>query len=103
MLSIFITNPWQFYLARFLLGLAEAGFYPGVILYLTLWFPSSQRAKMTALFVCGIPVSNIIGGPLCGWIIEHMNGLMNLSGWQWLFFISGPRAADRRCHLLFPG
>ena len=54
MLSIFITNPWQFYLARFLLGLAEAGFYPGVILYLTLWFPSSQRAKMTALFVCGI-------------------------------------------------
>ncbi|CAI0868806.1 Inner membrane transport protein RhmT [Serratia plymuthica] len=92
MLSIFITNPWQFYLARFLLGLAEAGFYPGVILYLTLWFPSSQRAKMTALFVCGIPVSNIIGGPLCGWIIENMNGMMNLSGWQWLFFISGPRA-----------
>ncbi|CAI0735752.1 Inner membrane transport protein RhmT [Serratia grimesii] len=92
MLSIFITNPTQFYLARFLLGLAEAGFYPGVILYLTLWFPSSQRAKMTALFVCGIPVSNIIGGPLCGWIIEHMNGVMDLSGWQWLFFISGPRA-----------
>lgn len=92
MLSIFITNPTQFYLARFLLGLAEAGFYPGVILYLTLWFPSSQRAKMTALFVCGIPVSNIIGGPLCGWIIEHMNGMMELSGWQWLFFISGPRA-----------
>ncbi|MEX0633348.1 MFS transporter [Serratia ureilytica] len=83
--------------------MAEAGFYPGVILYLTLWFPSSQRAKMTALFVCGIPVSNIIGGPLCGWIIEHMNGLMNLSGWQWLFFISGPRAADRHRHLLFPG
>lgn len=92
MLSIFITNPTQFYLARFLLGLAEAGFYPGVILYLTLWFPSSQRAKMTALFVCGIPVSNIIGGPLCGWIIENMNGMLELSGWQWLFFISGPRA-----------
>lgn len=92
MLSIFITNPTQFYLARFLLGLAEAGFYPGVILYLTLWFPSSQRAKMTALFVCGIPVSNIIGGPLCGWIIENMNGMFELSGWQWLFFISGPRA-----------
>ncbi|CAM3841511.1 MFS transporter [Serratia silvae] len=92
MLSIFITNPTQFYLARFLLGLAEAGFYPGVILYLTMWFPSSQRAKMTALFVCGIPVSNIIGGPLCGWIIENMNGMFELSGWQWLFFISGPRA-----------
>ncbi|MEX2953115.1 MFS transporter [Serratia fonticola] len=92
MLSIFITNPTQFYLARFLLRLAEAGFYPGVILYLTLWFPSSQRAKMTALFVCGIPVSNIIGGPLCGWIIENMNGMFELSGWQWLFFISGPRA-----------
>lgn len=92
MMSIFITNPTQFYLARFLLGLAEAGFYPGVILYLTLWFPSSQRAKMTALFVCGIPVSNIIGGPLCGWIIENMNGTLELSGWQWLFFISGPRA-----------
>lgn len=92
MLSIFITNPTQFYLARFLLGLAEAGFYPGVILYLTLWFPSSQWAKMTALFVCGIPVSNIIGGPLCGWIIENMNGMFELSGWQWLFFISGPRA-----------
>jgi MFS family permease len=92
MLSIFITNSTQFYLARFLLGLAEAGFYPGVILYLTMWFPSSQRAKMTALFVCGIPVSNIIGGPLCGWIIENMNGMFELSGWQWLFFISGPRA-----------
>jgi len=92
MLSVFITSPTQFYIARFFLGIAEAGFYPGVILYLTLWFPSGQRAKMTALFVCGIPISNIIGGPLCGWIIEHMNGLMQMSGWQWLFFISGPRA-----------
>lgn len=92
MLGIFITSPTQFYIARFFLGIAEAGFYPGVILYLTLWFPSGQRAKMTALFVCGIPISNIIGGPLCGWIIEHMNGLLSLSGWQWLFFISGPRA-----------
>lgn len=92
MLGIFITSPTQFYIARFFLGIAEAGFYPGVILYLTLWFPSGQRAKMTALFVCGIPISNIIGGPLCGCIIEHMNGLLSLSGWQWLFFISGPRA-----------
>ncbi|AKJ41245.1 MFS transporter [Pragia fontium] len=92
MLTMFITTPTQFYIARFLLGIAEAGFYPGVILYLTYWFPSSRRAKMTALFVCGIPISNIIGGPLCGWIIESMDGLMNLSGWKWLFFISGPRA-----------
>ncbi|SFC74663.1 MFS transporter [Pragia fontium] len=92
MLTMFITTPLQFYIARFLLGIAEAGFYPGVILYLTYWFPSSRRAKMTALFVCGIPVSNIIGGPLCGWIIENFDGLFNLSGWKWLFFVSGPRA-----------
>lgn len=92
MLTMFITTPLQFYIARFLLGIAEAGFYPGVILYLTFWFPSNRRAKMTALFVCGIPVSNIIGGPLCGWIIENFNGVYHLAGWKWLFFVSGPRA-----------
>lgn len=92
MLTMFVATPMQFYIARFILGIAEAGFYPGVILYLTYWFPSSRRAKMTALFVCGIPVSNIIGGPLCGWIMESLDGTMNLAGWKWLFFVSGPRA-----------
>ncbi|CAM4234895.1 Major facilitator superfamily (MFS) profile domain-containing protein [Bordetella tumbae] len=83
----FIETPTQFYIARFLLGAAEAGFYPGVILYLTYWFPANKRAKMVALFVGAVPLSGMIGAPLSGAIIELGHGAHALSGWQWMFLI----------------
>jgi len=84
---MFVTTPTQFYVLRFLLGVAEAGFYPGMILYMTYWFPSYRRARMVALFMCAIPVSNIIGAPLSGGIMELMQGVAGLTGWQWLFLL----------------
>ena len=84
---MFVTSPTMFYALRFLLGVAEAGFYPGIILYLTYWFPSYRRARVIALFMTAIPVSGILGGPLSGWIMETFAGLHGLAGWQWLFVI----------------
>ena len=83
----FVTTPWQFYTVRFLLGVAEAGFYPGVILYLTYWFPNRRRAKMTAIFQAGIPVAGLIGNPLSGWIMERFHLVGGHPGWQWLFVL----------------
>lgn len=85
----FVTAPWQFYVLRVLLGAAEAGFYPGVILYLTFWFPSHLRGKMTALFFAAVPLSGVIGGPISGAIIEQMHGSIGAHGWQWLFILEG--------------
>jgi len=73
---------------RFLLGVAEAGFFPGMVFYLTLWFPRGYRARFTAMFVAGIPLASIIGGPLSG-LILGMDGLGGLRGWQWLFLMEG--------------
>jgi D-galactonate transporter len=84
---IFVHSPWMFYLMRFLLGVAEAGFIPGILLYLTYWFPSSRRGKITALFLAAIPMATIIGGPLSGFILQAVSGARGLSGWQWLFVI----------------
>jgi ACS family tartrate transporter-like MFS transporter len=78
----------SFYALRFLLGVAEAGFFPGMILYLTYWFPRAHRARFIALFMAAIPVSFIIGGPLSGAILG-MDGVSNLAGWQWLFLLEG--------------
>lgn len=83
----FAQTPMQFYVLRFLLGAAEAGFYPGVILYLTYWFPSTRRAKMVALFVGAVPLSGMLGAPLSGAIIEWTHGAHSLTGWQWMFVI----------------
>ncbi|WP_286937178.1 MFS transporter [Achromobacter sp. UBA4530] len=83
----FVETPTQFYVLRFLLGAAEAGFYPGVILYLTYWFPANKRAKMVALFVGAVPLSGMIGAPLSGAIIEWGHGAHSLAGWQWMFLI----------------
>lgn len=83
----FVETPMQFYILRFILGVAEAGFYPGVILYLTYWFPSSRRAKMVALFVGAVPLSGMLGAPLSGGIIGLSHGLHGLAGWQWMFII----------------
>lgn len=86
---IFVRGAWSFYAMRFLLGLAEAGFFPGVIFYLTLWYPSRLRSTRTAWFVAAIAVSGVIGNPVSGWIMDQLSGLMNLAGWQWLFLSEG--------------
>ena len=86
-LFMFVQTPWQFYLLRFLLGAAEAGFYPGVILYLTYWFPSNRRAKMFAIFQAGSPAAGIFGNPLSGWIMDYFHGANGWAGWQWMFLL----------------
>jgi MFS family permease len=86
---IFVKGEWSFYAMRFLLGLAEAGFFPGVIFYLTLWYPSRYRSMRTAWFVAAIAVSGVIGNPVSGWIMDKLSGAMNLAGWQWLFLAEG--------------
>ena len=86
---IFVRGEWSFYAMRFLLGLAEAGFFPGVIFYLTLWYPSRLRSTRTAWFVAAIAVSGVIGNPVSGWIMDKLSGAMNLAGWQWLFISEG--------------
>jgi D-galactonate transporter len=82
-----VGTPTQFYVMRFLLGLAEAGFYPGVILYMTYWFPAARRAKIIAMFMSAIPVAGIFGNPLSGWIMDAFQGSAGLRGWQWMFLI----------------
>ena len=83
----FVTTPTMFYILRFLLGVAEAGFIPGILLYLTYWYPASRRGRITAIFLAAIPVSSIIGGPVSGWILSALSGAHGLSGWQWLFIV----------------
>ena len=84
-----VKGEWSFYSLRFLLGIAEAGFFPGIIFYLTLWYPSKHRATRTAWFVAAIAVSGVIGNPLSGWIMDRLSGAMNLAGWQWLYLAEG--------------
>lgn len=86
---IFVRSPWTFYILRFLLGLAEAGFFPGIILYLTYWFPSRQRGQVVGLFMTAIAFTGVVGGPLSGWILHQFEGAANLKGWQMLFLIEG--------------
>lgn len=81
-----VTTPAGFYAARFLLGAAEAGLFPGVILYLTYWFPRRHRARYIALFALGIPMSNVLGSPVSGMLLG-MEGVMGMKGWQWLFIL----------------
>jgi ACS family phthalate transporter-like MFS transporter len=85
----FVTSATQFYAARILLGAAEAGFFPGIVLYLTYWFPHQLRGRVMSFFVLAIAVSGIIGGPLSGWILQHMAGVEGFKGWQWLFLVEG--------------
>jgi MFS family permease len=86
---IFVKGQWSFYGMRFLLGLAEAGFFPGVIFYLTLWYPSKLRSTRTAWFVAAIAVSGVVGNPISGWIMDSLSGAAGLAGWQWLFLSEG--------------
>lgn len=88
-LMFFVQTATHFYILRFLLGVFEAGFFPGVVLYLTYWYPSARRGKIIALFMSAIAVSGIIGGPLSGWIMTATHGAHGVSGWQWMFLIEG--------------
>lgn len=84
----YVQGPTSFIVVRFLLGIAEAGFFPGVILYLTYWFPQEYRGRIIAAFMVAIPVSLAIGAPLSTAILQ-MDGIGGLKGWQWLFLIEG--------------
>src|SRR6202041_3255507 len=81
-----IGGPISFLVLRFLLGAAEAGFFPGVILYLTYWFPSEYRAKIVGIFMVAIPVAGLVGSPISGAVL-YMDGLLGLGGWQWIFLL----------------
>jgi ACS family tartrate transporter-like MFS transporter len=85
---VFTRGPISFYVLRFLLGLAEAGFFPGIILYLSYWFPSNHRSAVTAMFMAAAPAAGLIGSPVSGALME-LNGLLGLRGWQWLFLLEG--------------
>jgi MFS transporter, ACS family, tartrate transporter len=85
---MFVTGEKSFYAMRFLLGVAEAGFLPGIIYYLSQWFPREQRAKAVSWFMIGIPLSVVFGGPLSGWLLGF-DGRLGLHGWQWLYIVEG--------------
>ncbi|MGO4278256.1 D-galactonate transporter [Cupriavidus sp. OV038] len=89
MAMIFVKTPGQFYALRFLLGIFEAGFFPGVVLYLTYWFPADRRARINGLFMTSFAIAGVIGGPLAGFIMSAMDGVDGLANWQWLFVIEG--------------
>jgi ACS family tartrate transporter-like MFS transporter len=86
-LTALVHTPAQLYLARFLLGAAEAGFFPSVIVYLSYWFIQEDRAKATSNFMAAIPVSLVIGSPVAGWVLGH--NWFGIDGWRWLFFVEG--------------
>ena len=87
--TMFVKSAEAFYVMRFLLGLAEAGFFPGIILYLTYWYPAERRGRITSLFMTAIALSGVVGGPLSGWILKELAGANGWAGWQWLFLLEG--------------
>lgn len=89
---MFVSTPWQFYVLRFMLGAFEAGFFPGLVLYLTYWYPAARRATVVSWFFAGVAFAGLIGGMLSGWIMKDMAGIAGLRGWQWMFVIEGAPA-----------
>lgn len=88
----FISGPTSFYIARFLLGIAEAGFFPGIILYLTYWFPASRRGEIIAIFMVAIPLAGLVGAPLSGAIMTWFDGFHGWGGWRWMFILEAAPA-----------
>lgn len=84
-----VQGPWSLYILRFLLGAAEAGFFPGIILYLTYWFPTSVRARTTALFLMAIPLSTVFGTPLSTWLVSLGDAAVGMAGWRFMYLIEG--------------
>ena len=87
--TLFVSSPEMFYAMRFLLGMAEAGFFPGVVLYLTYWYPAQRRGRAQTLLVTGVAVAGVLGNPISGWIMNSTHGAHGLQGWQWLFLLEG--------------
>ena len=87
--TLFVQTATQFYILRFLLGAAEAGFLPGVLFYLTRWYPSWRRSRIISLFMIGLPLSGVVGGPLSGWIMSAFSHHQGMQGWQWMFLLEG--------------
>ncbi|MFM9458744.1 MFS transporter, partial [Streptomyces europaeiscabiei] len=79
----------HYYILRILLGIAEAGFFPGVLRFISYWIPGPRRARFTAMFMSAMALSGVIGGPVSGLILTHMDGISGLKGWQWMFIIEG--------------
>ena len=86
---MFVTTPTQFYVARFLLGAFEAGFFPGIILYLTFWYPPARRGQIIAIFMTATTAAAVVAGPLSGAIMKYLDGANGWHGWQWLFLVQG--------------
>lgn len=89
MAMIYVNSPTSFYVMRFLLGVFEAGFFPGVVLYLTYWFPAARRARINGLFMTSFAIAGIVGGPIAGFIMSRTAGVGHLANWQWLFLLEG--------------
>lgn len=96
----FVTGEVSLYVIRLLLGIAEAGFFPGIIFYMTLWFPAAYRARIVGLFMFAIPVSTVIGSPISGYIL-NLHGALGLEGWQWIFLIEALPAIAMAVAVLF--
>jgi len=86
---MFVKTPTSFYVLRFLLGVAEAGFFPGIVLYLTYFIPPSRLGKALALFFLAVPAAGVLGGPLSGWLLQGFHQVGSLKGWQWMFLVEG--------------
>lgn len=87
-----VSTPTQFYILRFTLGVFEAGFFPGIVLYLTYWYPPLRRASVLAFFFAGVAVAGVLGGLVSGWIMRDMAGVLGMKGWQWMFALEGSPA-----------
>ena len=87
--TMFVRTPAHFYVLRFVLGVFEAGFFPGIVLYLTYWFPGPRRASILSIFFAGVAVAGVLGGLFSGWLMRDMAGTLGLAGWQWMFAIEG--------------
>jgi MFS family permease len=87
-----VSSPTEFYALRFMLGVFEAGFFPGIVLYLTYWYPAARRASVLSYFFAGVAVAGVLGGLMSGWIMRDMAGVMDMRGWQWMFAIEGAPA-----------
>ncbi|WP_244817163.1 MFS transporter [Caballeronia sp. Lep1P3] len=88
-LMVFVQTEWQFYGLRFIIGAMEAGFAPGVLYFLTLWFPASYRGRITSLLFLASAFSGLVGAPLSGLVLGHLNGAFGIAGWHWLFLLGG--------------
>jgi len=86
-LTAFVSNVTEFYLARLLLGVFEAGFFPGVIFYLSSWFPENRRGLIISCFMVGFPIAGLVGGPVSGWAMTSLANVANMAGWQWLYIV----------------